>query len=302
MESNHYAYISCVILTLRLGFPKLTREPLMNKSALLLLCTTIAIGGCSNVKAQAITTSNKDQVLTDVAKSGLTDEEKKAFLAANLRSAVGEYSLEGKTVSQIIEEQQKYKAEQDAQAAAAHAAQLKAEAARSALLTEMRHAISVQPLSKRYHPSDWENQDFNDMEYVTFQYHNTGAKAIKGFKGTVRFSNSFGDKVIALNLEEGGTGGEAISFKPTTEVTNELGWKVNKFEDNEHVQKYRAKLDARRVGARSDHLRRRYDAQVPRQRITHYPGAALEELQVATKPRSTNTQSRDLISGARNAA
>jgi len=193
--------------------------------------TALLLGGCSNVKSDAVTSSNKDQVLTDVAKSNLTDGEKKAFLAANMRSALGDYSLEGKTVSQVIDEQEKWKAEQDAQAESAHKAQMKAEAERSALINQMQHAVLVQPISKRFHEHDYESSEFNDFEYVSFQFHNIGKKTIKGFKGTVRFSNSFGDKVIALNIEEGGTGGEALHISPGAETSDELGWKYNQFED-----------------------------------------------------------------------
>ena len=149
----------------------------MRTTPVIMVAAALLLGGCSDVRSEMFTTSNKDQVITDVAKSQLSDYDKKNFLAANMRSALGSYSLEGKTVAQVIEEQKKWQAEQDAQAAAAHEAQLKAEAQRAALIAEMQHAISVQPISKRFRDSDWENGVYDQAEFVTFQFHNTGKKS-----------------------------------------------------------------------------------------------------------------------------
>lgn len=203
----------------------------MKRLGLALISAAILLAGCSNVKGEAITSSNHEQVLTDVAKSKMTDDEKKYFIAASMRSVLGNYTVDGKTVAQVVDEQRKWQTEQDAQAAAAHEAQLKAEAKKAALIAEMQHAVSVQPISKRYVASDWEVQRFDDEEYVTFQIHNTGNKTIKGLKGSVKFTNSFGDKVITLNIQEGGNGGEATIIKPHYIATVEDGWKVNQFED-----------------------------------------------------------------------
>lgn len=43
------------------------------------------------------------------------------------------------------------------------------------------------------------------------------------------FTNSFGDKVIGLRLEEGGNSGDAL--RPGAIVTDEISWKVNQFDD-----------------------------------------------------------------------
>jgi hypothetical protein len=210
----------------------LDREEAVNRYIAAVLGAAVLLVGCSNVKGEAFTSSNRDQILSDVAKSKLSDDDKKSFLAATMRSALGNYSVDGKTVGQVIDEQKKWQADQDAQAAAAHEAQLKAEAKRAALVAAMQHAISVQPISKRFKDSNWENGDYDQSEYVTFQFHNTGTKAIKGVKGSVRFTNSFGDKVITLELEEGGNGGEALSLRPDYILTDELSWKYNEFEDS----------------------------------------------------------------------
>lgn len=204
----------------------------MKRIGVALIGVALLLGGCSNVKGEAITSSNHEQVLTDVAKSKLSDDEKKYFLAASMRSALGNYLLDGKTVSQVIDEQRKWQGEQEAQAAAAHEAQLKEEAKRAALIAEMQHAISVQPISKRFRGSDWENGEYDDHEFVTLQFHNLSKKTIKGVKGALRFTNSFGDKVIGLEIEAGGNGGEAVRLAPGESVSTEYSWKYNRFEDD----------------------------------------------------------------------
>ncbi|HEX3465497.1 MAG TPA: hypothetical protein VHS78_15720 [Candidatus Elarobacter sp.] len=203
---------------------------MFQRAALCLVVASLFLAGCSNVRNEAVTSSNKDQVVADVAKSAMSDDDKKAFIGASMRSALGNYTLEGKTVAQIVDEQKKWQAEQDAQAAAAHEAQLKAEAKKAALIAAMAHAVSVQPVSKRFRASDFESGNYDDEEYVTVQVHNIGTKSVKGVKGTLRFTNSFGDKVIALDIEVGGVGGEAVTLRPGGVDTTELGWHYNSFE------------------------------------------------------------------------
>ena len=196
-----------------------------------LLAATFLLAGCSNVKSETFTSSNKDQVMTDIGTAKLSDDDQKAVVGAITRSALGNYPLEGKTVGQVIDEQKKWQADQDAQAAAAQEAQLKIEAARAALVDKMQHVLAVQPISKRFQEADYDAGDYNEHEVLELQIHNRGSKIIKGFKGSLYFTNSFGDKVINLSLEVGGDGGDAISLAPGHIGSDEESWTFNKFED-----------------------------------------------------------------------
>jgi hypothetical protein len=207
----------------------------MGPRVLVLLVSLVATVGCSNVRGETYTSSSRDKVLTDVAQSKLPDDDKRIFIAAMMRNALGNYPAEGKTVSQVIDEQRRWQAEQDAQAAAAHEAQLKVEAARAALVAQMQHAISVQPISKIFHERDYENNVLEPYEAVTFQFHNTGNKTIKGVKGTVTLTNSFNDEVANLGVEEGGEGGKSISLRPGAEITDELTFEMNEYENKDRT-------------------------------------------------------------------
>jgi hypothetical protein len=198
----------------------------------LFLVAGLSFVGCSNIKGEAITSSNHDQVATDVGKSNLSDDEKRTFAAAIIRSTFGGTSIDGKTVGDAISDQKKWQIDQDAQAAAAHEQQAKIEAERDAITEEMDHAVSVQPISKRFVDADYDAERFDASQYVTFQYHNLGSRAIKAIKGSVDFTNTFGDKVINLQIEdEQGRGDTNGMIPPGGVVTSEMSWKYDPYED-----------------------------------------------------------------------
>jgi hypothetical protein len=190
------------------------------------LAVAVLCVGCANVKGEALTSSNKDQVLTDVAKSSMNDADKAAFLAANMRATFGDYSLQGKTVDQVITEQRQYQAEQDAKAAAAHKAQLEAEAKRAALVSQLEHALDIEAVSKTLIPADAQSGTYRDIESVDFKATNTSKKAIRAFKGSMQFSDTFGDKIIKLELKD-----DETTLPANSSQTHAVRYEVNKFED-----------------------------------------------------------------------
>lgn len=196
--------------------------------ALVLVLVGVVLFGCSSsVKSEVFTSTNKDTVLQDVGKSNLTEDDRKAVIGAIARSAFGNYSLEGKSVGNIIDEQKQWTAAEDARQLAAHEQQVKEEQKQAAIRDQLRRSVTVAPLAKRFQEADPDNGNFQSFNVVTWQYHNVGAKDIKAFKGHLQLTNQFGDKIAGFLIDY-----EQRLGKGRT-VTEELDYDFNKFEDKD---------------------------------------------------------------------
>jgi len=171
------------------------------KRVLIVAAIAATLVGCSNVKAETFTPSNHDQVFTDISKSHLSDDEKALMVGAIARNAMGSYPLDGKTVGQILDEQKQFVAQQDAEARAQKEAQEKEAARVAAIQASIRQAVTVAILSKHYQEFDFENRITQSGTVLKIQFHNTGNKAIRAFKGQIEFDNQFGDKITTTNID-----------------------------------------------------------------------------------------------------
>jgi len=180
--------------------------PSGNVSGTRLISTRIALAllilifaGCSNPKKAVFAPGNHDKVLEQSQK--LADDDRKELIAALARNAFAQYPLDGKTVGEVLDEQRKFEADQAAADRVQKAAQEK-EAKRIAEAQRvMRESISVQVLSTHYQDSDFANGVYESGMVLAVQYHNTGRKKIKAFKGTLEFDNQFGDKIDETTID-----------------------------------------------------------------------------------------------------
>jgi len=188
--------------------------------------------GCSSVRDEKVTSRTLDKVNGDVASSKLSEAEKKSYITAEMRAALGGPSLDGKSVREIITDQDSFQAKEDAQAAISHEAQVAEEARVSALDSKMRDSLSFIPVSKTFVPADYDSGKIGDSVSIKFNIQNKSAKIINGFRGQEEFYNGFGDKVITLNIEDGAAGGaDALRLKPEYAIYNAAyTWDYNQFE------------------------------------------------------------------------
>lgn len=160
----------------------------------LLLCTA----ACANVKSETYTSSSKDQVTKDVSASHLSDDEKRLYVAAIMRSSFGSYDPTAKTVAQIIDDQKTFEREEAAKEEAAKEAAAKAAAAAAAERRAMQTTLSVQATDKGFQAADYMNGIYEDSITLGVQFHNLGRKKISEAKGALVFSNHFGDQSHAV--------------------------------------------------------------------------------------------------------
>lgn len=174
------------------------------KQALLtFLLTAVTLTGCSNPKGAVITKDNQEKVLGDVGPK-LSEDERRELVAAYARSAFGSYTLEGKSIDQILTEQKRFEDNEKAREAAVHEAQVREAQRRAAIVARISQAIDVYPVSKDFSPSNYniENGDVHgDQIVIVFKIRNKTDKAIKKFKGLTHFSNSFGDEIVSNNFD-----------------------------------------------------------------------------------------------------
>jgi len=182
----------------------------MQRLSLVLLSLVLTLSACSNVKGEVYTGDNKDQVTKDVGGSHLTDDEKRMYAAALVRSAFGSYDPANKTVGQIIADEQSFEHEQAVKEEAAKEAAARAEAAAAAERRQMQALASVQVTSKGYQPADVMNGIYQDSISLGVQFHNLGRKKITEIKGALVFSNHFGDRIYRVNLDESNFDGSAL--------------------------------------------------------------------------------------------
>jgi hypothetical protein len=75
-------------------------------TATMILLALVALAGCSDPKNAIITKDNRYKALDDVAQ--LSADERRELIEAHARSVFGKYSIEGKTVDQVLSEQKKF--------------------------------------------------------------------------------------------------------------------------------------------------------------------------------------------------
>ena len=172
----------------------------MNK-LLIAFLALIAFSGCSSVKSETFSSANHDQVMQDIGKSNMDSTDKGKIISAVARNAFGNYSLDGKSVSQIIDEQTKYQAEEAAREVAQKEAQRAAEAKRLAVITELKHSIELFPLEKTFVKADYESGSYSDSIKVKFKIINHSKKDIREFKGIVHWANQFGDVIESSSID-----------------------------------------------------------------------------------------------------
>lgn len=172
-----------------------------------ILAIFVGLAGCSNWKSETFTSANHEQVLSDSAKNA-TEDDKRTIAAALVRNAFGAYSVDGKSVSTVIDEQTKFAAEEKAREEAAHEAQLKVEAKRAAILAEIGAVLDVVPVSKGFSPANYvsametNEEAHGDKITLDVEFRNKGKKTITAFKGNLVFSNTFGDKIFTVSYDE----------------------------------------------------------------------------------------------------
>lgn len=167
------------------------------------LILALSFTACSNPKNTIITKSNEDKVLSDVGPT-LSNKERAELVAAIARSAFGSYSIEGKSIGQVLADQKRHDDEEKAAQEVAHEAQVREERRRAAIEAKLNAALSIYPISKDFSPSNFDPDNgamHGDQIVITFQIHNKTKKPIKEFEGTTHFENSFGDSIESNKLD-----------------------------------------------------------------------------------------------------
>ncbi len=165
--------------------------------------------GCSNPKSLVVTATNREEIAEKIGKSSMTPEEKQLFIGALAREGLGAMakmfggsapSLNGKTVSQIIDEQAKYVKETQEAAAKEAALAAQAKAREEALMVELRKAISLAVFSKGFLDSDPMNGRFKSLITIKCVYENSSGKDIRAFTGSIRFTDLFDKPIFESSL------------------------------------------------------------------------------------------------------
>ena len=159
------------------------------------------LSGCSGIKGSQVTTETLDQVAVQVHQSNLSDADKSAFDEIKARADNGEYDVTGKTVGQLISDQEAYDADQQAQhdKAVALAAQIKQQ--HDASVRSLRDALTVALISKGFHNADIMSGDYQDAITFELAFRNNSNKAIRATKGTLDFRNLLGDSIYSAAFE-----------------------------------------------------------------------------------------------------
>lgn len=187
----------------------MTFRSIATRVTVALLALTIV--ACSNVKGETYTNDAKDQVTKDVGASHLSDDEKRLYVAALMRSRFGSYDPANKTVGQIIEDQASFEREEAAKEQAAKEAAARAAAAAAAERRAMQADLSVQTTNKGFQAADYMNGIDQDSITLGVQFHNLARKKISEVKGALIFSNHFGDRIYRLNIDESEFNGNALA-------------------------------------------------------------------------------------------
>ena len=166
-----------------------------------------ALSGCTqDPRNLRITEENQDTFMDELADATLTVEEVRLLTGAQLRRAFAENLggdgpvIVGKTVAEVIEEERTFRDEADARKAEEDRLAAEATAAADARVAELRKALTLTIFDKSFRPSDAMNGRFEDLILIQAAYENTSGKDIRAFRGSVQFTDLFGEQIYVTNL------------------------------------------------------------------------------------------------------
>jgi hypothetical protein len=180
--------------------------------------TLLLVPGCSNPRKLVLREQNKETVLKAVGESKkLSEDDKKALMAyllrlelANKGGLFGQATAQqgsggptpayGKTVGEMIEEQKRWQAEQQAEEEKAKRLAAEAKAKEDALAAELRKAVSLSVYGKDFQPADFEAGRPYDYVVLKCAYENSSGKNIRAFKGKVLFTDLFGAEIFSSGI------------------------------------------------------------------------------------------------------
>jgi hypothetical protein len=166
--------------------------------------------------------------MEEIGKSNLSTEDRTAFIAGAMRAALSkDYTVDGKTVDQVITEQKTFAAAQAVREAAEKAAREKEEQRLAALREQMSTTLHVFPLSKTFVADDPANGVYGNAVNLRFQIENHGSKQIRAFKGTTTFVTDLGEKLQSVTIAYD----NSVAAHATVRWDGHID--LNRFEDND---------------------------------------------------------------------
>ena len=167
----------------------------------------------------------------------LTDEERDLFAGYMIRHTIGAKMgalfgvkdapagiPDGMTIGKAIDEQRKFKTDQQLAEAQAEQLKRKVEAERAAKQAEFAKLVTVSVLSKRNSEGEYGRK----FVYFDTAYENHSTKDILGIKGVMKITDIFGDKVLNI-----GWSYDKDLAASATASEKGLGVDINQFKDDD---------------------------------------------------------------------
>lgn len=163
---------------------------------------------CSkNPKAIKITEENKDKFIEQIKDmKGLTVNEGRLLFAYMLRlkmsEAFGNKSdhIYGKTVGELIDDQDKYEKDLKKQEQEQDRLATEARAKEESLAKELQKSINLTVFQKSFIESDPEAGSYNDYIVLKCAYENIGNKDIRAFMGVLKFTDLFDKEIYSSGI------------------------------------------------------------------------------------------------------
>lgn len=195
----------------------------------------IVLGTCTRVTQKTVSSENLKAVTKEVAESKLTDVEKTLYVSGVMRAELAgtfgldeSYSIEGKTVDEIIAEQREFEARVKAEEEAKKLAVEKAREKYRLLKEQLNKKVSVVMLDKTNVQKDWQRSIYSPMVQITFQITNSSDKPIRGIQGVTQFHDIFDNLV-----KEVGFTYDEDTIAPGEDVIWESVLEINEFLDED---------------------------------------------------------------------
>lgn len=164
----------------------------------------LVLNGCSeDIKSIKITEENKGTIFKDIAdKKGLTFKESQQVFSYLLRTSMSsafsskDMSLPvGKTIGDLIKEQEEFETKQQAQEEKEKQLAEKTKREEEAKIKKLNNDLTVAVYDKGF-----SKQEFQNYLTIDLAYKNISKRNIRGFKGQLIFNDLFNDKIKAVNL------------------------------------------------------------------------------------------------------
>lgn len=205
------------------------KEGILMKRIAVLMVAMMAFGCAHDAKGFKITADNQEKFMDEIRDYTLTVGESQALYGYIMRNGMAaglagkKMNLAGKTIGDIIKEQQEWQAAEDKRKTEEERLAAEAKAREEAAAKRLREALMCSVYKKDFQKADFMSGQYKDFLSLGIALKNKSGKDIRAFKGKFVVDDLLGDHLFDFELSATET------LKAGLDGTASWSWEYNQF-------------------------------------------------------------------------